>query len=456
MQGRFDMSQLTFQQSEDPVKAMAALAQMYSDRFEPHNNLGTALANAGRLVDAEASFKSALRCSPDNPIVLCNLGRVLGKMHRPEEAITAFRQSVQLKPEYAAAHCDLGVALVEAGQIDEALAALKTAIRIKPDFASARWFRSMVLLLEGDFGTGWSEYEWRWAAPEFPTPRREFPQPRWDGCDPCGKTILLHCEQGFGDSIQFVRYAPLLAARGAKVLLECPGELSRLFTTVEGVAQIISQGQPLPAFDQHCPLLSLPLLFKTDLASIPATVPYLKADPHLADQWQAQFDASSNKLKIGLAWAGRDTHPRDHTRSINLAAFAPLANLPGTIFVSLQKGPASDQANTPPANMILQNLGKHLQDFADTAALISHLDLVITVDTAVAHLAAAMGKPVWIILPAIPDWRWLLHRQDSPWYPTVQLFRQTTAGGVPGVIAAIQTALRSSAPWKQDGRKLGR
>jgi hypothetical protein len=309
------------------------------------------------------------------------------------------------------------------GELDEALSVCQRAIQLRPDHAGAHWNKSLVLLLKGDFAQGWAEYEWRWQSKDFRSPRRDFPQPQWRGEDPSGRTILLHAEQGFGDTIQFIRYAPLLAGRGARVIVECQPELQRLLGGVEGIQHLTARGEPLPPFDLHTPLLSLPLAWGTRVKTIPGNVPYIKPDPALVGAWRGRL-AGDSALKVGLVWAGSPIRKDDRYRSLPLSSLAPLAGVKGVSFYSLQKGKATEQAQNPPPGMNLIDMTEEIKDFADTAALISHLDLVITVDTAVAHLAGAMAKRVWTMLEFVPAWRWLLNREDSPWYPTMRLFRQ--------------------------------
>jgi hypothetical protein len=256
-----------------------------------------------------------------------------------------------------------------------------------------------------------------------------------------GRTILLHAEQGFGDVIQFIRYLPLVEQRGGRIIVECQAELQRLFQTTAERCQIVIRGQPLPAFDLHCPLLSLPRAFGTALANIPGTEPYLQADAEQVGRWQRRLGEFDSMVKVGLAWAGSPTHKKDRNRSMKLARLAPLGQAPGVRFFSLQKGATAAQAKTPPPGMDLVDWTEELKDFADTAALIANLDLVIAVDTAVVHLAGAMGKPVWTLLPFVPDWRWLLEREDSPWYPTMRLFRQNSWGDWDSVITRVADAL---------------
>jgi len=293
---------------------------------------------------------------------------------------------------------------------------------LRPDFADAHFLKGLASLATGDFERGWIEYEWRRKAQSLKNTERDFAQPRWLSVeDIAGRTILLHSEQGFGDTIQFCRYAPLVAARGARVIMEVQEPLCELMTDLAGAAQIIARGDRLPDFDFHCPLPSLPLAFKTRLDTIPANAPYLRVPEQALEYWRDLL-GPKRSLRIGLAWAGNAKHVRDQERSMRLCDLLPLLGIDAT-FVSLQKEIRADDAQTL-ENCGMLRFGHELTDFSDTAALISQLDLVISVDTSVAHLAGALGKPVWILLTHVPDWRWLLDRHDSPWYPTARLFRQ--------------------------------
>jgi Tfp pilus assembly protein PilF len=408
---------------------------------DAHNNLGNALKDKGQLDEAIAAFRQAIALNPNIPEAHNNLGNVLTDRGQLDEAIAAFRRAIALRGNYAQAHNNLGNALKDERQLDEAIAAFRQAIALNPNIPEAHHNLSLALLTRGDFQQGWEEHEWRWRCKDFPSAPRNFAQPQWDGRELEGRTLLLHTEQGLGDAIQFVRYVPLAAQRGGKIIIECQAELQRLFQTMDERCQIVPRGQPLPGFDLHCPLLSLPRVFRTTLANVPKEAPYLHADAEDAGRWENRLADDSLIVKVGLAWAGSPTHKNDRNRSIKLARLAPLGQVPGARFFSLQKGEAAAEAKTPPTGMELVDWTEELKDFADTAALIANLDLVIAVDTAVVHLAGAMGKPVWTLSPYVSDWRWLLDRDDSPWYPTMRLFRQPARGDWDSVITRVADAL---------------
>jgi Flp pilus assembly protein TadD len=424
------------------------------DYPEAHNNLGGALWAVGRLDEAEECCRQALRLRPDYPEAHNNLGNALRDLGRPEEAEASCREALRLRPDYPDAHSNLGAALYSLGRSAEAEESCREAGRLSPDYPDAHTNLAHALLLAGRFEEGWSEYEWRWKTRQLADGARNFPVPQWSG-EPIGeRTILLHAEQGLGDTLQFCRYLPLMAP-GVRIVLEAQAPLVRLLSRLPGVTQIIAQGERLPPFDLHCPLLSLPRAFGTTLDSIPATTPYLAADPPQAAHWRERI-AGLPGMRVGLVWAGGQRHGltnliiADRRRSITLDAMAPLAEASGISFISLQKGEPAAQAAHPPAGMALHDFTADLHDFADTAALIDGLDLVISVDTAVAHLAGALGKPVWLLNRFDTDWRWLLNRDDSPWYPTLRQFRQPAPGDWTSVLHASRDALRQLADSDRD------
>lgn len=389
---------------------------------------------------AAKSFRAAVSHAPDWADAHTKLGDALFQTGGLEEAVDCYRRALELDPRHASSHCNLGLALYDLGLLDEAIAHCARAIELRPDFADAHNHLGLALLLKGDLAAGLPHHEWRWRVGGLRIGERRFDQPAWRGEALNGRRILLHAEQGAGDTLQFLRYAPLVAERGGRVVIEVQPELKRLARSLRGVEDVIARGESIPAFERHCPLMSLPLAFATTMASIPGEVPYLAAPAPLRADWRARLAANPGP-RIGLVWAGRPEHRRDRDRSIALAALAPLAAT-GATFFSLQKGPAAAQAENPPAGMVLHDLRHALGDFADTAAAMSALDLVITVDTSTAHLAGATGNPVWVLLTQTPDWRWFLGREDSPWYPTARLFRQATRGAWAPVVARVHDALR--------------
>lgn len=431
-------------QFDDAIAAYRRLCKLTPDSVEALCGLGAALRDSGRADEGIATFRRALEIDPKSSLAHNNLGVAFGLTDRVDEAVAEFRRSIESQPGNAWAMKNLGVALAEKCQFDEAFTALDRAIQLEPDMPEAHGNLAMVALVKGDFDRGWREYEWRWRAQlTLSSKPLEFTQPRWEGGPLQGKIILIHAEQGFGDTIQFVRYLPMVARLGGRVILVCPVELVPLLRKIPGTERIIATGDALPGFDCHCPLLSLPLVFSTNLNSIPADIPYLHPDPEITARWKARIESRPSAFKVGLVWAGSRENKLDRRRSINFDQLSRLAIVPGIDFLSLQKG---RDAPSPPPGMNLIDWTNELRDFADTAGLIANLDLVIAVDTAVAHLAGAMGKPVWLMLPFMPDWRWLLNRSDSPWYPTVRLFRQTSRGDWPGVIQNVADALQTMRP----------
>lgn len=429
-------------QLDDAIVAYRRAVALIPAYADAHYNLGTALAAAGRLDEAVTAFRQAISLRPTHAKALNNLGNALKELGQATEAIVAYRQALALKPDYPEAHHNLGIALQDLRRVDESIAAYRQAIAFRPNFAEYHNNLALALLLRGDFREGWDEHEWRWLCRDSLLPQRTFAQSPWNGEALDGQTLLLRAEQGFGDTIQFIRYAPLAVQRGGKLLIECQAELVRLVQSVACGLQVVARGQPLPAFDTHCPLLSLPRIFATDQTNIPGGAPYLHAEIETAEKWRIRLASCGSALKVGLVWAGQPAHKNDHNRSMRLADFAPLAAIPGVSFFSLQKGAAAaQQAKAPGLNFDLLDLTAELNDFSDTAGLIANLDLVIGVDTAVVHLAGAMGKPVWTLLPFAPDWRWLRERDDSPWYPTMRLFRQPTRGDWGNVVRRVAESL---------------
>jgi tetratricopeptide (TPR) repeat protein len=443
---------------------------------EAHYSLGVALQESGKLEAAAESYANALRLSPEHAEALCNLGVVnmdLGNMVAADflrrslaiqprsadthcnlgnvllkqgdtiGAIGAFRNALTLQPDHAATLSNLGFTLETLGDAANAVQCYRRALQSRPDYALAKFFLGMSQLAAGDFAAGLPAYEHRWATKDFRKFRRTFVQPQWRGEDIRGSRILLYAEQGLGDTMQFVRYVPMLLARGAEITLEVQPNVYRLLKNSFGQTpvRIIRAGEALPDFDWQCPLLSLPLAFGTDLASIPSVVPYLHAEAAAAAQWAQRLPA--NTLRVGLTWGGNPKHSRESQRSIPLQQLARITRIEGATFYSLQKGAAAAGLKALAPELRIIDLDGEQKDFADTAAIAANLDLVISIDTSVLHLAGAIGRPVWILLHNLPDWRWLRGRTTSPWYPTAKLFRQTVAGDWSGVLDQVEESLRT-------------
>ena len=481
--GAYNNLGLALRKNRQPDEAIAALRKaivLQPGFADAYVNLGNALYDKGCFDEAIDAYRKAIQRRPNHLGAYINLGSALREKDLDDEAVAACQRAIAISPDSSAAHYYLGLALRMKGRLDEAIAAYDKAIQLQPDFAEAHWNRSLALLLNGDLERAWAEYEWRWRYDGFASPRRDFPQPRWKGEDPSGRTILLHSEQGLGDTIQAIRYAPRVARLGARVIVECQAGLKSLIEGVEGVERVLARGEPLPEFDLHSPMLSLPLAFGTTLETIPADVPYIKADPSLVETWRKRLGGGEG-VRVGLVWAGSPAGQADRLRSVSLSLLAPLApfqrcgarrisssprtnslvrgspvgtaptepvgtglaGVKGMTFYSLQKGEAAKEARNPPTGMRLVDLTGDIENFADTAALIANLDLVVSVDTAVAHLAGAMARPVWTLLPFVPDWRWMLGREDSPWYPTMRLFRQAKRGDWAGVVERVARELRT-------------
>ncbi|MGO9700545.1 MAG: tetratricopeptide repeat protein [Xanthobacteraceae bacterium] len=401
---------------------------------------GNALIRSKRPSEALANYDRALALNPDQAGGLTSRGLALADLGRFSEALACHEHALRLEPKFVDAHINRGYALVGLRRMEEALASFAEATALSPHHAEAHFNMALARLRLGDFSGGWKEYEYRWDRKHSRLERRNFPQPMWRGeKDLHGKTVLLHHEQGFGDTIQFMRYAPLVAALGAKVLLGVQRPLAALALGVPGVAGVLSDGDTMPDFDLHCPLANLPPAFATELATIPANIPYLRPYAERVAKWQDRLPASG-RLRVGISWAGNSSHVKDHHRSIPLERFAAVLSVPGLDFVSLQKDVDEPQAAVLRAHGVVQ-LGDEFEDFADTAAVVAMLDLVVAVDTAVAHLAGAMGKPVALLLAFVPDWRWLLDRTDSPWYPTMRLFRQSSFGDWDAPLAQLRQEL---------------
>ncbi len=442
---------------DEALASYAEAIRINPDYAEAFYNRGTAFKDLSRIDEALANYEEAIRIKPDYAEAFSNRGNTLHELKRWDEALASYEEAIRIKPDYANAFYNRGVTLKELKRLDEALASYEEAIRIKPDYAEAfsnrgntlqdlkrwdealasydqairinanyadaHWNQSLALLLLGRFAEGWSSYEWRLRKENLKVKYYNGSEVAWRGEDQIsGKRLFIQSEQGLGDSIQFVRYLPMVVALGGKVIFEVQKPLLTLFKSMSLPVTLVAKGEPLPDFDAYCPLMSLPYVFKTTLETIPAPIPYVFADQRSVAQWKQRL-GFQHSLRVGLVWSGSAGHKNDSNRSIPLELMLPLLELPIEWHALHKEYRASDLVMLDQESRIKRH-EEELNDLSDTAALVDCLDIVISVDTSVAHLAGAMGKQVWVLLPFVPDFRWLLDRDDSPWYPTVRLFRQ--------------------------------
>jgi tetratricopeptide (TPR) repeat protein len=432
---------LELERWQDAAAALREAIRLKPDFAEAHNNLGLALVRLGRAEEAEACCRQALRLRPDYFPASCNLGIVFREQGHLEQAEARLREALRARPDSFPALHNLGNVLTELGRLDEAVACLRQAISLRPNDAEVRQDLGMALLLKGDWDAAWPEYQWRHKCRAAPPPPPYLPV--WDGSAPLiGRTILLVDEQGLGDNIQFIRYAPLVKAQGGEVVMVCQPRLARVFATSAGIDRVATRGSDTvgPA-DWYVPLLDLSGIFHTTPTTIPNKVPYLGTEPQLLEAWRRELSGVSG-LKIGISWQGNPKAGRDQWRSVPLTHFAPIAEVPGIRLFSLQQNAGAEQLPALATRWGITDLGSSFTDLVDTAAAIMNLDMVITTDTMIAHLSGALGARVWVALGWLGDWRWLQTREDSPWYPTMRLFRQPSHGDWPTVFARIAAALR--------------
>jgi len=406
----------------DALASCLQAVQARPDFAEAHNDLGNSYKHLGDRAAATTAYRRAVQLKPGLAAAHLNLGGALLQEDRWDEAELHFQQALAQQPSLAEAALGIGYTSELRGERATAMKNYRHAIELQPDLAEAHFNLALQLLAAGDWEAGWREYEWRWRLAEIAGERPHPPGPLWDGTSLAGRTLLLYTEQGFGDSIQFVRYASLLSKQAREVILRCPDPLVRLFQSLEGI-RVVREGDPLPPYDLRCPLLSVPGMLSTTPASVPAEIPYLFADPQAAEAWASRMADGASELRVGLAWASDPNNFIAKLKSLQLSDLQGFGGLPVTFF-SLQKGAGADQAGDPPPGMRIVDLTRELRDFADTAALVANLDLVITIDTAVAHLAGAMGKPVWTFVHFPAVWRWMPESVRTPWYPTMRLYRQ--------------------------------
>jgi hypothetical protein len=426
-------------QFERALKSYDEGLRLAPDDAELLNRRGVALLELGRPQEALDNLERVLAAAPDHLDALGNRGNALIKLNRPAEALSSYDRALTIEPDNAQLLTNRAAALRRLDRPHEAVMSARRALVNRPDFAQAKFVEGVAKLTLGDF-SGWRGYEARWGVGFLASHRRSFAAPLWlsdQSLD--GKTILLHAEQGFGDTLQFVRYAPLFAGRGAKVILEVQPELARLLSSLSDVAAVIARGKPLPRFDCHCPLMSLPLAFATELTTIPAQIPYIAPAKQDVALWRERLPR--RRPLVGLVWSGERSHDNDRNRSLRLETLLPLLKTPDVTFVSLQHEVRDEDRALLQEQSAVVHVGDRFCDFADTAAVISLLDAVISADTAVAHLAGAMGKPLLLLLPFGADFRWLRERDDTPWYPTARLFRQSAFGDWASVIDVVRHEL---------------
>ena len=429
------------------LKRLEAAVESYSKTIEINPNYAQAYSNRGVALDelkrpneALANYDNAIEINPNYAQAYCNRGATLQNLNKPSEALINYDKAILINPNFPEAYFNRGNILKELKRFNEAFDSYDTTIAINPNYAMAYWNKSLLKILNGDYLEGWQLYEWGWKAGQR-TPLRKLNSKLWLGHQSiAGKTVLIYPEQGLGDCIQCLRYAKLVEEQGAHVILELPFALMSIASTLEGSFTLIETGKTLPDFDYHCPIMSLPLAFRTTLETIPKQLPYLYPNVHKKTEWQQRL-GHKTKMRVGLVWSGATVHKNDHNRSIPFETLKSLFNLP-IEYHCLQKQMRPDDESAAGSMDMLTIHKDFLLDFSDTAALISEMDVVISVDTSVAHLAGALGQEVWILLPYAPDYRWMLDRDDSPWYPTAKLFRQTELGDWEGVIKRISDELK--------------
>ena len=437
MQGRGQM--------EDAQAEFALAATLAPLSWIPQVNLGLLLQRQGRHAAALDLFERAVCLAPDQPAAWHALGTARHFMRDPDGAEEAYRRTLALCPDHVDAMANLGRTLRGQGRLAEAASLYARALELQPAHVESRWNRAILDMLRGDFAAGWEGMEARWQVPGFPSRPRGFAQPLWNGEDISGRRILLHAEQGFGDTLQCLRYVAMVAERGATVVLELQRELIELAAASGLPAELVAQGQALPAFDLHCPLLSLPRAFATRLDSVPAPIPYLQPPESKRRRWRTRLPPLRRGQRVGLVWAGRPTHSNDANRSIALGTLWSALGDGRCDIVSLQVGPASAEIASLGLGDAIEDLAPDLTDFAETAAALLQIDLLVAVDTAVVHLAGALGRPALLLLPFAPDWRWLTDRADTPWYPSIRLLRQARAGDWSEPLASLSAMLKADA-----------
>ncbi|HEY1686062.1 MAG TPA: tetratricopeptide repeat protein [Tepidisphaeraceae bacterium] len=426
---------------DEAIAACRQAISLQENLAEAHNLLGLVLAEKGEFAEAISACQRAIALRPQYAMAFNNLGNALCGLGKIDEGIAAYQRAIALNPDNLQSHRNLAYAQKRKRNLDESLAAWRSVLALAPDHAEAHFNIAAILLSQGHLREGFEEYEWRWKCADFTLRLPDFKQSVWDGSPLNGRSLLLYTEQGHGDAIQFIRYCQLASECGGKVIVLCPTELQRLFAANFQQCRFITNQEPLPDFDCHASIMSLARIFQTTVETIPARVPYLRALANDSKHWRPRIEKTSAEKKIGLIWRGSAKYADDRKRSIELAHFLSLAQMPSVQIFNLWKGEMNPQDKAAASAMGLIDYSSEFTDFAATAGLVDQMDLIITVDTALAHLAGAMGKTVWTLLPLDCDWRWMLDRADSPWYPTMRLFCQTVAGDWSSVLQKIQNAL---------------
>ncbi len=428
----------------EAIESYRQAIRLEPDFAEPYNHIGVIFNVQDRYAEAAENCKKALELDPDYVEACNNLGVALNGLEQYDEAMENYQKAISLDAAFAEAYYNLANCLRNQNRCAESIKIYKKAIRIKPDYAEAHWNLAHSFLLTGEFSQGWAEYVWR-RKPELGiiTYPHRYEQPYWDGSSFAGKRLLVHYEQGFGDNIQFARYLPMVKQRGGTVILETRAPLYRLFGQFDGVDEFVQacpDGKACDVrFDLHTSPLDMPGLFETTLENIPCKIPYLYAEAAKTAYWRDRVD--SGYFRVGLVWSGSELHGNDRNRSCPLRHFSALTKIKGVKLYGLQKDPAARQIEELAADMAVISLGEEFEDFADTAGAVENMDLVISVDTSMLHLAGAMGKAVWALLPFVPAWQWMLERPDSPWYPTMRLFRQDRQGDWRGLFEQVARML---------------
>ncbi len=443
--GDFGVVLASLGRREDAERHYRRALELRPDLAEARNNLGTLLADDGRAGEAERHYRRALELMPDYTAAHHNLGTLLAGAGRVGEAARCYRRVLALEPGHAQACNSLGTIEAHGGNLDDAARHYRRALELQPDYARAHHNLGLLLLLQGRLEEGFAESEWRWRNPEYQGVTRVPPGERWSGGEIAGRRLLVFSEQGLGDTVQFVRYLPMLAERDCRVVLECQPPLVPLLSGFPGATEVLGNGLAEGPFDLHVSLMSLPCRLATTLDTVPAPVPYLRADPRRAQRWRHRLGGGEH-IRAGLCWRGSAGYGPDRERSLDLAQLEPLLRVPGVRFYGLQMGAAREQMGTLPADLRFEDLTADFEagagSFMEDLAVMANLDVVICVDTALAHVAGAAGRPLWLLLAAVPNWRWLLHRPHSPWYPTARLFRQPRPGDWQSVVKEAATALR--------------